>query len=227
MPYGITDPNELPTKPPMQIEAFYKAFPELRMKRYILFLARFHEKKGCDLLVNAYLQVMKNSHEIIDLVMAGPDPNGIAKNLQKIVHHSDVSQRVHWVGELRGDVKWGALRACEVYALPSHQENFGISVVESLSVGRPVLISDQVNIFNEISEDKSGFIDHDTMQGTINTLNQWMNLTEKDRCEMGDRARRTYLQRYAMSRTAQAINELFSEKTLHQESTSCAHVASV
>ena len=53
-----------------------------------------------------------------------------------------------------GDLKWGALRACDAFVLPSHQENFGISVVEALAVGRPVLISNQVNIWPEIEADR-------------------------------------------------------------------------
>jgi glycosyltransferase involved in cell wall biosynthesis len=42
--------------------------------------------------------------------------------------------------------------------LPSHQENFGMSVVEALSYGVPVLISDKVNIWREIEADRAGYI---------------------------------------------------------------------
>ena len=51
---------------------------------------------------------------------------------------------------LTGDAKWGALYGCEAFVLPSHQENFGIAVVEALACGKPVLISNQVNIWREI-----------------------------------------------------------------------------
>lgn len=212
VPYGITDPEEQCSDSETQIEEFYRAFPALRKKRYILFLARFHVKKGCDILAEAFAQVINESKEEIDLVMAGPDPDGITKKLQKILSQYDVLPRVHWAGELRGDVKWGAIRACEVYALPSHQENFGISVVESLSVGRPVLISDQVNICNEITEDSVGFVGGDTLNGTINILRKWLKLSTQEKVLMGKRARSTYLDRYAMSQTALAINELFSKE---------------
>ena len=40
---------------------------------------------------------------------------------------------------LEGDAKWGALRGAEAFILPSHQENFGIAVVEALACGTPVL----------------------------------------------------------------------------------------
>ena len=42
---------------------------------------------------------------------------------------------------LSGNPKWGAFAAAEAFILPSHQENFGIAVVEALACGIPVLIS--------------------------------------------------------------------------------------
>lgn len=211
VPYGITDPEEQHARSKEQIEAFYRAFPALRTKRYLLFLARFHEKKGCDLLIEAFVQFIGEGLQEIDLVMAGPDPDGMQKKLQKIAYEHGASERVHWVGELRGDVKWGAIRACDAYVLPSHQENFGISVVESLAVGRPVLISNQVNICNEIEEDGVGFVEEDTRDGTLKLLRKWSNVGDEEKHRMSQHARSTYLNRYAMSRTALAINALFSK----------------
>ena len=47
---------------------------------------------------------------------------------------------------LTGNMKWGALRSAGAFVLPSHQENFGIAVIEALAMGTPVLISKKVNI---------------------------------------------------------------------------------
>ncbi len=52
-------------------ETFFAAFPKLRGERFFLFLGRLHEKKGCDLLIEAFGQV-RNSSERVHLVMAGP-----------------------------------------------------------------------------------------------------------------------------------------------------------
>ena len=42
---------------------------------------------------------------------------------------------VTFTGMLTGKPKWGAFAAAEAFILPSHQENFGIAVVEALACG--------------------------------------------------------------------------------------------
>ena len=68
---------------------------------------------------------------------------------------------------LTGDVKWGAFPAAEIFALPSHQENFGIPVVEALACALPVLITDKVNIWREIESDGAGLIGEDNVAGNF------------------------------------------------------------
>ena len=108
-----------------------------------------------------------------------------------------------------GDLKWGALRACEAFVLSSHSENFGIAVVESLAVGRPVLISNQVNIWPEIDSDGVGLVENDTVEGTKRLL-RWFDLTPAKREDMAAGARRSFTARYTMKQTALAIDWTFS-----------------
>ncbi len=84
------------------------------------------------------------------LVMCGPDQVGWQAELTAMAKRLKVAERVTWAGMVSGDSKWGALRAAEVFVLPSHQENFGIVVAEALACGTPVLISNKVNIWREV-----------------------------------------------------------------------------
>ena len=63
--------------------------------------------------------------------------------------------------------------------LASHGENFGISLVESLSVGRPVLTTNKVNIHNYISKYKAGFISSTTVNSFSDQLSLLENLSDK------------------------------------------------
>ncbi len=144
--------------------AFLASFPDLSGKRLILFLSRIHVKKGCDLLIEAFSRVAA-SDPALHLVMAGPDQEGIQPGLQRLAEERGIGDRLTWTGMLAGDKKWGAFYASEAFALPSHQENFGIAVAEALACGLPVLISDKVNIWREIEADGAGFVAEDTQPG--------------------------------------------------------------
>jgi glycosyltransferase involved in cell wall biosynthesis len=217
-PYGITDFGECREEFPAQIEQFYGKVPALRGRRFLLFLGRIHEKKGCDLVLKAFGRVACDYPDV-DLVIAGPDQMGMQAQLMRLSERLGIGGRVYWPGMIRGDLKWGALRACEAFVLPSHQENFGISVVEALSAGRPVLISNQVNIWEQIEADRVGLVDEDTLEGTDRLLRRWLELPAAERGAMAMRARPCFLARSTMNRTAKIINELFAPvKTADQVS---------
>jgi glycosyltransferase involved in cell wall biosynthesis len=206
--------------------ALYELCPTLRTedagRSYLLFLSRIHPKKGCDLLLRAFVAVA-DAHPELHLIMAGPDATGLLKELQTITEEAGLSDRVHWPGMLKGDAKWGAFALCDAFVLPSHQENFGIAVAESLACGRPVLISDQVNIAPEIVEDGCGLVEPDTLDGTRRLLERWLALTPEEREAMGRRARDTFARRYDMRRNSALILRTFeqlraqaSPRTVHE-----------
>lgn len=206
-PLGICDPEE-GADSRAQIEVFYDRFPQLRGRRYLLFMGRIHEKKGCDLLLEAFANVAASAPDV-DIVMAGPDQMGLRSALAGRAAQRGIAGRVHWTGMIGGDLKWGALRACDAFVLPSHQENFGISVVEALAVGRPVLISNQVNIWPDIEAERAGLIDHDTVVGTESLLCRWLSTLPAEREAMALRARSCFVARYHVSRAAIAIHNVF------------------
>jgi glycosyltransferase involved in cell wall biosynthesis len=200
VPYGAELPNGDPQR---QIEAFHAVCPQARGRRFFLYLGRIHPKKGCDLLIDAFAAIANNAPEV-DLVMAGPDA-GIRDGLRARMASRGLTNRVHWPGLITGDAKWGAFYAGECFVLPSHQENFGIAVAEALACSRPVLISDQVNIWPEIHADGAGFVAPDTADGTRKLLRQWLALDENERKAMGALARRCFETRYNLD---QNVSEL-------------------
>ena len=185
----------------VQREAFISHFPELRGKRLILFLGRIHVKKGCDLLIEAFAQVAVDDPDL-HLVMAGPDKVGRQAALEARVSALGIAGRVSWPGMLTGDLKWGAFRAAEAFALPSHQENFGIVVAEALSCGLPVLISNKVNIWREIAGDEAGIVCEDTLEDTHHSLRRWLDMTAVEKVEMGRSAKQCFRERFDIRKAA-------------------------
>ena len=194
-----------PDAPAIQRAAFFAHVPELRDRRYWLYLGRIHPKKGADLLLAAYGRAAAGV-DLPRLVMAGPcaDP-GYLRALQARAAESCPANSVLWPGMLSGDIKWGALRGAEAFVLPSHQENFGIAVVEALACGTPVLISTQVNIWPEITQDGAGLAEPDTAEGTSRLLSRWTALDAAAVGRMRAAALPTFLQRYEIGAVARSL----------------------
>ena len=191
-----------------QREMFLGRFPALRERRFFLFLSRIHRKKGCDLLLEAMGRVAA-AHPDLDLVIAGPDEDGLRPQLEAQAKHLGIDRRVHWTGMLEGDLKWGAFYAAEAFVLPSHQENFGVAVVEALACEVPVLISNKVNIWPDIAQDEAGIVNADTAEGTYRSMTRLLAMQPEERRRMVSNGLACFRARYEMKRTARALNELF------------------
>ncbi|MGC2166833.1 MAG: glycosyltransferase, partial [Gallionella sp.] len=114
-------------------------------------------------------------------------------------------------GMLLGDMKWGAFFAAEVFCLPSHQENFGIVVAEALACGKPVLISNKVNIWREIEEYQAGYVADDTLAGTIDNFEHWLAMTQDELTAMKVRAKNCFANRFHVQRAATRLLEIIQE----------------
>ncbi len=189
-----------------QAARFHAAFPATQGKRLVLFLARLHPKKGCDLMIEAFARHARLDQDA-HLVMAGPDQAGLRAGLDAQVAALGIADRVTWTGMLQGDLKWGALRAADVFALPSHQENFGIAVVEALAAGLPVLISERVNIWREVVADEAGFAAPDSADGMAAMLARWHALEPDTRRDMRARATACYQRHFRMESAALRLIE--------------------
>jgi len=205
VPYGANGPTG---DPETRKQIFFEKCPEARGRRYLLFLGRIHRKKGCDMLIDAFAKIAADDPEL-HLVMAGPDQQQWSIELQQTAATADVASRIHWPGMLTGETKWGAFYAAEAFILPSHQENFGIAVAEAMACGKPVLLSDKVNIAEEIATDGAGLMELDNPQGTLQLLQRWIATSSSERQEMGERALEAFHRRYDLQQTAKAIIQLF------------------
>jgi glycosyltransferase involved in cell wall biosynthesis len=172
---------------------FFNKFPQLRDKRFLLFLGRLHEKKGCEDLIEAFAATWNSAGEqALHLVMAGPSADqDYLLHLQQLAGTAVARGElpITFTGMLSGSIKWGAFSAADAFILPSHQENFGIAIVEALACGTPVLISNKVNIWREIVNDGAGFADEDDRAGATRLIERWMHAPAQKREAMRSHAR--------------------------------------
>lgn len=202
--YGIQQP---PEQADSQLKAFLGQCPEAIGKSYWLFLSRVHQKKGLDLLIKAYRIHYEQNEDIPVLIIAGPGMDtSYGAHLKKLAD----GLPVYFTGMLQGDAKWGALYGAQTFILPSHQENFGIAVVEALACGTPVLISEQVNIWREIIEVGAGLAEADTVEGTTKLLQSWLNLSEEQQMSKQKKAFKAYQQYFTTGAFGENLKALFN-----------------
>jgi glycosyltransferase involved in cell wall biosynthesis len=180
-----------------QLDRFLRVFPHLIGKRVVLFLGRIHRVKGCDMLVDAFGRVAANDDHL-HLVIAGSDEERLRPELERIVSRYVTSDRVTWTGHLDDTLKWGALRAAAVFALPSHAESYGNALIEAMACGVPALITDKVNTWQEIIADDAGLVASDSLDGVIGLLHDWSLLGEGRQRELGANALRCYRTRFEL-----------------------------
>ncbi len=203
MPYGTFGPDCDLTA---AAEEFLCRWPHLRGKRLALFLGRIHPKKGTDLLIKAFHGVLAKD-AAWHLVIAGPDPDGWKSELEALAAKLGITDRITWPGMLGGSLKWGGFAAAEVFVLPSHQENFGVSVAEALACGLPVIVSNKVNIWREVERALAGFVSEDTVAGIEAALRRWSELTSEELADFRIRGRKCFDEQFNYRVNAKRVLE--------------------
>jgi glycosyltransferase involved in cell wall biosynthesis len=151
VPLGLSEQDYRPLPPRGE---FRSSFPETVGRTLVLFLGRLNFKKGLDLLLPAFAAAFKARSDL-HLVLAGHDDDMGAK-LAAMIESLQLQGRVTLTGFLAGRRKLASLVDAGMFVLPSYSENFGISVVEAMFCGVPVIVSDRVNICGDVAQAKAG-----------------------------------------------------------------------
>jgi glycosyltransferase involved in cell wall biosynthesis len=172
----------------------------------VLFLGRITRKKGLDVLIQG---LARSRVPDARLAIAGPDDEGLQPELEAIAERAGVGSRVVFTGMLQGDEKLAALASADVWALPSHTENFGVAVVEAFAAGRPVLISPAVNIAPEVRAAKAAAIADATPDAFGSALASM--LEDRRIRETLSRRAREFARRYDWSEVAPRWLEMYEQ----------------
>lgn len=125
--------------------------------RDVLILGRIHVMKGFDVLIPAMREVVREEPRA-RLVIAGTDENGYRSEVDKLVCAAGLGGSVVFTGHLDAAGRGRALAEAAMLVQPSFRENFGMSVAEAMAAGLPVVVSDRVNICDDIAAADAGTV---------------------------------------------------------------------
>jgi glycosyltransferase involved in cell wall biosynthesis len=187
-------------------ELAQKSFPALlRPEPKILFLSRLHPKKGPELLIDAV------SKENVQLILAGSGDDAYVQSLRARVEALQINDRVTFTGLVTGDLKLSLYQACDLFVLPTSQENFGLVLPESLACETPIITTRGVDIFEELTE--AGAI---IVERTAETIASAIRVALSDATglrELGARGRKWVFEHLDPDRVASQYEALYARVT--------------
>jgi glycosyltransferase involved in cell wall biosynthesis len=174
----------------------------------VLFMSRVDYKKGLEFLIPS-LAVAKKKHPALWFVMAGSGDAEFVAGIRRLAQESGILPWMTETGFVSGADKQGALSAADLFGLPSLNENFGIVLVEAMSAGLPLLISDQVYIHSEVANAGAGAVCRPSVTSCQEALLAMLAEPERLR-EMGSRGLALAEGSFSVTRASQGMLDVYS-----------------
>lgn len=194
LPHGLTLPTPLP-------DARSRLRQSLNLpddEPIILFLSRLHPKKGLDYLIPA---LSYHLNRRFTLVLAGNATSDYELEVQKMLQTSGLTERTRRLGFVAGEEKDLLLQGSDLFVLTSHSENFGISVLEAMASGLPVMVAPGVALASLVERLPIGWVTPLEQPAIASTLQEFFSSSALAR-QMGDYARKTVHQKYTWNKIA-------------------------
>lgn len=122
---------------------------------FILSIASHDEWKGLDVLIRAVAS-LRDRGERVRLVLVGDGP--MRPQLERLAQTLAVAQQVEFLGYQARSAVARLLQDCTLFVLPSRAESFGLTVVEALACGKPVIATAVGGIPEIIEDDTHGIL---------------------------------------------------------------------
>ncbi|MBT7351014.1 MAG: glycosyltransferase [Phycisphaerae bacterium] len=192
--------------------------PERAQKRWphltedgpnILFLSRIHVKKGIEHLLAAMPRIAQ-VHPGTQLVIAGTGDDAYLASMNRLAEKQGVADRVHFVGHVGGEEKLSLYEACDLFVLPTSQENFGFVQYEALSCGTAVMTTKLVDTWREIVGSGGGVAVDQSADAIIEGILPLLADREK-LVEMGQLGRAWVFDRLSIERVASGLEAMYRD----------------
>jgi len=206
VPLGV---DEEVLKAPVDPGIFRERYPVLGNDPYVLALCRLDPKKGLELLLDAFLELIRQKEfQHWRLVVAGDGKATYVAYLKRLVQERKGNAHILFTGWLAGSLKIAALKGAALFVLPSYQENFGLAVVEAMACGVPVLVSTHVNLAQEVQTAKAGWVVMLERSAILRKLTEALR-DEGERAWRGVAGQKLVRSRFRWSAIATELNQMY------------------
>ena len=175
--------------------------------RQILFLSRVHVKKGINFLVEA-ADVLRNELQGYKILVAGEGDADYVEAMKRMICDRGLQDIVQLIGGVYGDEKWRLFQTSDFFVLPTHSENFGLAIAESLASGTPVVTTVGTPWSDLNSSEAGAWIEIGT-EPLVETLRRFLSLSEDELETMGRNGRKLIETKYSAHVMAEQMMEVY------------------
>lgn len=179
-----------------------------KKSRQILFLSRVHVKKGINFLVEA-ADVLRNELQGYKILVAGEGEADYVEAMKRMICDRGLQDIVKLIGGVYGDEKWRLFQTSDFFVLPTHSENFGLAIAESLASGTPVITTVGTPWSDLNSSEAGAWIEIGT-QPLVETLRKFLSLSDDEREAMGRNGRKLIETKYSAHVMAEQMMEVYN-----------------
>lgn len=175
--------------------------------RQILFLSRVHVKKGINFLIEA-AAVLRSELQGYKILVAGEGDADYVAEMKRMIADNGLQNIVQLVGGVYGDEKWRLFQTSDFFVLPTHSENFGLAIAESLASGTPV-ITTVGTPWNDLNDTNSGAWIEIGTQPLVEALRRFLALSDEELEAMGRNGRKLIEEKYSAHVMAKEMMEVY------------------
>lgn len=202
VPHGINydDYQDLPQK-----EACFEHLNLCKEKKYVLFMSRLHKKKGLDLLLDVWVDLVKVFPNWC-LLVVGPDYSNYIEKINVIASENKITDNIKVLGMLTGHDKLAVLGVSDLFTLPSYTENFGVVIGEAMAAGVPTITTTGVP-WSEVNSWNCGLQIELSRENLFNAMESLMGEDEKYLIAMSKNAKSLIKKNYSWSAQAEKFGQ--------------------
>jgi len=155
----------------------------------VLFVGTIMPRKGVDDLVRAIAEVVEEGYDDVRVVLAGEDDldGEYVAEVESLVREAGLESTVTMPGFVPAEDLPALYAAADVFAMPSREEGFGMTVTEAMAAGTPVVGTRVGGIPQLVADGQEGaLVDPNDPEALATAL--YRVLSSSDRAVMGERA---------------------------------------
>jgi glycosyltransferase involved in cell wall biosynthesis len=176
--------------------------------RIVLSIGRLHPKKRVERVIDGFHAMAAGaSLDGWQLVIAGDGDRNYVSGLRRAAESGPAGSSIAFTGWVSGERRLDLLRRAQLVVAPSHQENFGLAVVEAMAAGVPAIVTPGVNLARDIDAAGAGWVSGEEPEALLELLRSV--LSNPDELQSRGRRARDFATRYRWTRVAADLTAFY------------------